>query len=294
MTKLSVVIPNRNSPYTSATIADVLAKAAGDVEVVVHVDERFPEPRIADKRVTYLTHDGEARGMRAGINAAVAASIGEFIMKCDDHCMFAPGFDLALISAHREDNWVQIPRRYSLDAENWKINRERPYRDYLYLCYPEKGKHHDDGMHGCEWWDRQNERKHGYDIDDTPSMQGSCYFMTRRHFDWLGGLSEVGYGQFAQEAQEVGNKTWLGGGALKVNKRTSYAHFHKGKTGRGYGFSDRLNVKGINWSAEYWMRDQWAGRVHDFAWLIDEKFPGMPTWPVNWRAWYENAAVPAG
>ena len=32
--------------------------------------------------------------------------------------MFAPGFDTVLIENHLEDNWVQIPRRYSLDAEN--------------------------------------------------------------------------------------------------------------------------------------------------------------------------------
>ncbi len=284
MTRLSVLIPNRNCPYTSATIADILAKAAGDVEVIVAVDEKFPEPRIVDRRVTYLPALNGPVGLRAGVNRAAAVATGEYLLKCDDHCMFAPGFDLALIRAHAEDNWVQIPRRYSLDAEHWKINRTRPHRDYLYLCYPQLGKHHDDGIHGCEWWERQSERATGYDIDDTPSLQGSCYFMTRRHFDRLGGLHEDGYGQFAQEAQEVGMKTWLGGGALKVNKLTWYAHWHKGHAGRGYGFSDRLNVQGINWSARHWINNEEPGMAHPFAWFVNERFPGMPTWPADWQA----------
>lgn len=295
MTKLSALIPNRNSPYLTATIRDLLTKAAGDIEVVVNVDGDRPAELVADKRVTYLFND-HTIGMRAGINRALAAASGEFVMKCDDHCMFAPGFDTALIGAHQADNWVQIPRRYSLDAEHWAINRGRPHRDYLYLCYPAKGKHHDDGMHGVEWWERQNERahRHEYDIDDTPSLQGSCYFMTRHHFaETLGGMQPLGYGQFAQEAQEIGNKTWLGGGRVVVNKLTWYAHWHKGHAGRGYRFNDRENVKGINWSAWYWMTNQWATRCHDIAWLVDEKFPAMPTWPVDWKSkWYENAAVP--
>lgn len=282
MTKLSVIIPNRNCPYTSATIADVLQKARGEVEVIVAVDENWPEPRIPSPRVIYLPPGPEPVGLRVGINRAVAVATGEFIMKADDHCLFAPGFDLELIRAHAEDNWVQIPRRYSLDAERWQINRERPKRDYSYLCYPERGKKHDDGIHGVEWWDRDKERTdRRYDVDDTMSMQGSCYFMTRHHFtDRLGGMQELGYGQFAQEAQEIGLKTVLGGGRLLVNKRTYYAHWHKGKSGRGYGFSDRLNVKGINWSAEYWMTGQWAGAVRTMRSFIEQFWP-VPTWPVD-------------
>jgi hypothetical protein len=297
VTKLSCIIPNRNSPFTAATISDLLAKAHGDIEVICHVDEKFPEPRVTDSRVTYLTHEGPPVGMRQGINRAASAATGEFIMKCDDHVLFAPGFDVALIRAHREDNWVQIPRRYSLDAEKWAINPDRPYRDYSYLCYPQKGKAHDDGMHGVEWYERQRQRAHGHDVDDTASLQGSCWFCTKNHFDnFLGGLSEIGYGQFAQEAQEVGNKTWLGGGALKTNKLTWYAHLHKGKTyGRMYRFDDAGSKRGINWSAWYWMTNQWAGRVHDIAWLVDEKFPNMPTWPTDWKErWYADAAMPVG
>lgn len=284
---LSVIIPNRNSPFLTKTIKDILEKSSTEIEVIVNVDENWPDEFVDDARVHYI-HPSSPVGLRQGINNCVRLAKGKYIMKTDDHCMFAKDFDKVLIENHLEDNWVQIPRRYSLDAENWKINESRPYRDYMYIDFPLKGKAHDDGMHGVEWWDRQRERTDPkYDIDDTPSMQGSCYFMTRNHFvNTLRFLQEEGYGQFSQEAQEIGFKTWLSGGALKVNKRTWYAHLHKGRTyGRMYnipGFND-YTVKASNWSAEHWLNDKEPNMIHKFEWFIDEKFPNMPSWPKKWK-----------
>lgn len=287
---VSVIIPSRNSPFVTKTIEDLLAKAEGDIEVIVNVDENWPERLVDDKRVTYI-HPGAPKKMRWGINACAALAHGKYLMKTDDHCMFAPGFDKVLAENHLEDNWVQIPRRYSLDAENWKINETRPFRDYHYLCYPLEGKAHDNGMHGVEWFARQRERADPkYDIDDTMSLQGSCWFLTKNHYDnLLHGLSEVGYGTFSQESQEIGNKTWLGGGALKVNKKTWYAHLHKGKQyGRMYHVDREENksmIDGTNWSAEYWMNNRWPDRIHDIDWLINKFWP-VPTWPENWKELY--------
>jgi glycosyltransferase involved in cell wall biosynthesis len=288
MPELSIIIPNRNSPFTAKTILDLLEKAVGKIEIIVNVDENWPDPLVDDKRVTYI-HPGVPKGMRQGINAAVSLAQGKYIMKTDDHCMFAPGFDKVLIENHKEDNWVQIPRRYSLDAENWKINEGRPFRDYHYLCFPAKGKSHDEGMHGVEWWSRQRQRTSPeYDIDDTPSLQGSCWFMTKNYFDnFLHGLSEEGYGSFAQESQEIGLKTWLGGGRMMVNKKTWYAHLHKGKHyGKMYHLDKAENnsqVEGANWSANHWMDGKEPGMIHTMEWFVTEKFPNMPSWESNWK-----------
>ena len=65
------------------------------------------------------------------------------------------------------------------------------------------------------------------------SWQGSCYFTTKRYWDsLLAPLDTEHYGTFTQEAQEIGNKVWLSGGRLVVNKKTWYAHYHKGKRGK--------------------------------------------------------------
>src|SRR3990167_10857359 len=215
MIELSVVIPNRNSPFTSKTIQGALDNAGCEVEVIVNVDEKWPSPLVEDERVHYI-HPSAPAGLRQGINNCVRMAKGKYILKCDDHVAFGPNFGRILIDSHKEDNWIQIPRRYALDAEKWAIEERTDNKypiDYMYIDFPRKGKDHDDGMHGVPW-----KRDRIEEIDDTPSLQGSCYFMTKNYFDnFFHGLSEEGYGQFAQESQEIGFNTWLGGGAMKVN-----------------------------------------------------------------------------
>ncbi len=283
---LSVIIPNRNSPFTAKTIQDILEKSVTNVEVIVNVDENWPDPLLEDKRVVYV-HPGTPRGMRAGINAGLSLAKGKYIMKTDDHCMFAPGFDRAL-SESCADNWLVIPRRYSLDAKNWTINKTRPVRDYHYLCFPRQGKEHDWGMHGVEWPERGRERYDPkYDIDDTMSFQGSCWFANRsyfaKHVGFLDDRIET-YSTFAQEPQEIGLKYWLGGGKIKVNKRCWYAHLHKGRAyGRMYK-EDYHTVASHNWSANHWMNNEEPNMIHPISWLV-EKFWPVPTWPEDRKLW---------
>lgn len=281
--ELSVIIPNRNSPFCARTIEDILEKAETNVEIIVNVDEMWPDRLSEDIRVHYI-HPPQPIGLRQGINQCVSMSKGKYIMKIDDHCMLDQGFDKILIDNHKQENWVQIPRRYALDAENWKIGNEGDSKypiDYMYIDFPKKGKEHDDGMHGVPW---KRPERDGIEIDETPSMQGSCYFMTRDYFvNGLGFIREKGYGQFAQESQEIGFKTWLSGGALMVNKKTWYAHLHKGKTyGRMYKFPGGT-VEASNWSASHWLNNEESNMIHKFEWFIDEKFPGMPSWPADWK-----------
>jgi hypothetical protein len=226
-------------------------------------------------------------GMRKAINSAALVASGDFVAKLDGHCMMAPGFD-EVLTANCDEDWVVIPRRYSLDAEKWEVQPNRPVRDYHYLCYPDPNKKHDGGMHGVEWLERTRERQAPeYDLDDTPCMQGSCWMMSRKHWDRLGGLAEgtiYGKSGWAQEPTEIALKTWLSGGQVKTLKKTWYAHLHKGKRyGRGYDIDEAGVIAGHNWSARHWVNDEEPGMIHKFEWLIDEKFPNMPTWTPDWK-----------
>jgi glycosyltransferase involved in cell wall biosynthesis len=287
MIDLSVIIPNRNSQFTTKTIEDILRNSVTNIEVIVNVDEKWCLPLVKDKRVIYM-HPANPIGLRKAVNAGANMAVGKYIMKIDDHCMVGPSFDKILIENHQSDRWIQIPRRYALDAENWKIGNEGDKKypvDYMYIDFPRKGKDHDDGMHGVPWTQRRDERSDPkYDIDETPSMQGSCYFMSRNHYiNNLGGMSEEGYGQFAQESQELGFKTWLMGGKVVVNKKTWYAHLHKGTTyGRMYKFPGGT-VEASNWSADHWLNNREPNMIHDFAWFIDTKFSDMPSWSKDWK-----------
>lgn len=280
MAKVSVIIPSRNEQFLPNTIEDVVKKAAGEIEVIAVLDGYWPETPLPDYPNLIICHRGKAMGMRASINAAVAIANGEYLLKTDAHCMFAEGFD-EVLKADCDGDWIVIPSRYSLDAENWCIQETGKARvDYHFLGYPYKdGKN--TGLHGQVWLQRAIDRKE-YDIDDEMSFQGSCWFMPKRHFtDFLGGMSEEGYETFIQEPQEIGLKTWLGGGQVKVNKKTWYAHLHKGKTyGRGYFMDKREMVRGTDYSTDFWMNNRWQDRKYDLEWLID-KFSPVPTWPVE-------------
>lgn len=284
--ELSVVIPNYNSPFTNKTIEDVLKNAGCEVEVIVNVDGEWPIPLSEDPRVHYI-HGSSAVGLREAVNRGVRMAKGKYIMKTDDHCAFSENFGRILIDSHAEDNWIQIPRRYALNAEEWKREERTDNKypiDQMYIDFPRKGKDHDDGMHGVEWRQRRDETE-GQDLVETPSMQGSCYFMTKNHYlNTLGGMDSEKYGVFAQESQEIGFKTWLGGGKMMINRKVWYAHLHKGKKyGRMYTMPGG-NVEMSNKSAEHWLNNREPNMIHDFAWFIDEKFPNMPGWSKDWKS----------
>lgn len=297
---LSVIIPARSEIFLQKTVDDLFAKAVNEIEVIVTLDGYWPDPPLQDRKNLHIIHRSHPYGMRAANNAAAQIARGKYLMKCDAHCMFAEGYD-EVLQADCDKDWVVIPSRYSLDAEKWAIDDNgKPRRDYHYLCYPDPFKDHDAGMHGVEWWERGKQRLDPrYDIDDNMSFQGSCWFMRRDYFhDFLGGMSEVGYGSFTQEPQEIGLKTWLGGGRLVVNKKTWYAHLHKGtRYGRMWrmGQVDKEQiVQGHAYSARYWMTNAWPQRVHDLEWLI-EKFNPVPTWGEDWPGmfakWHEHYGV---
>lgn len=280
---VSIVIPSRSEIFLRKTILDLLSKARGDIEIFPILDGYWPpaEEMIADDRVNYV-HRGEPLGLRAATNAGAALARGEYLMKTDAHCMFEEGFDLKLKADH-QSNWVQIPRRYRLDAENWCWTDDpKPPIDLHYLACPMTNP---DGyqMHGDKWPLRDKELLHE-EISDTMSFQGSMWFMTADFFhNFLHGMQERGYGTFCQEPQEIGNKTWLGGGEVKVNKKVWYAHLHKGKRyGRGYFQSATDLIQGHTWSAHHWMNNREPGMIHKFEWLV-EKFWPVPTWPDNWK-----------
>lgn len=287
---VSILIPSRNEPYLRHTVEDVLAKARGPIEVIVILDGAPEvEPLPEDPRITVIRHE-TPKGLRAGINTAVSVAKGKYIMKLDAHCMVAQGFDLVL-KADCEPNWMVIPRRKRLEPLDWSIKEVHKVDvDYEYLSYPDNP---DDwggpGLHGRQWNQRSVDRKEGYDIDDNMSFQASAWFMHKQYFHDLDLMDEENYGIFYNEGQEEGLKCWLSGGQVKVNKKTWYAHWHKGKqtpekpSGRGYHISREALAKGGEFTNK-WITNStgWKKQTLPFSWLIEHFWP-VPGWPEDWK-----------
>src|SRR3990167_3792893 len=91
--KLSVIIPSRNEQFLPRTVADILAKAVGEIEVIAVLDGYWPidgdsHLLLPDDKRLHIIHRGKPRGMRAAINAAAGIAKSQYLMKCDAHCMF--------------------------------------------------------------------------------------------------------------------------------------------------------------------------------------------------------------
>jgi len=295
MPDLSIIIPSRREIYLQPTIDDIMAKAESNIEVIVVLDGYWPDPPLKNYPSLIVIHHGtvyENKGMRQSINAGMELARGKYVMKADGHILFDQGFDVKLM-ADCDDNWVVIPRRLRLDPVKWEVAPvKRPPIDYQFLTYPYIRTHDPQcGLHGDEWRDRYYRRKKIL-IDDNMSTQGSLYFTTR---DWwfkmIAPMNVELYGSFIQEAQEVCHNTWLGGGRVVVNKKTWYAHWHKGSSGKGYGFSNARYAwhqaerdRGRRNCIDYWLNDRFPKMApgRNFAWLINKFWP-VPTWPENWQ-----------
>jgi hypothetical protein len=118
------------------------------------------------------------------------------------------------------------------------------------------------------------------------SSQGSLWFMSKDYFNYLELMDEENYGTFPQEFQEIGLKCWLSGGEVKINKKTWYAHWHKGKKPDGTNvrnyYLDKRELVKTNEYVNRWMKEKvWHKQIHDFQWLLD-KFKPVPGWVDDW------------
>lgn len=291
---VSIIIPSRNEQFMQNTVNDLLAKACGDIEVIVVLDGHQPDVFLGkDKRIKVI-RERTPKGLRAAINSAVKIAKGKFIMKLDAHCALDQDFDTKL-KADCKDNWLVIPRRYSLDAERWERRKLGSFVDYECYTYPYYKPPHI-GFYNIWWNERRNERRDNpkYLIDDTMAFQGSCWFSTLKHFQkTIVRMDAEWFGMWAAETQELGMKTWLSGGRVVVNKKTWYAHLHKGrKYGRGYFMNTRLNAINHARTVDFWMNNQWKDRIHDFEWMIDKFWP-VPTWPDDWKEQIRKNPIPS-
>jgi len=240
MTKLSCVIPAYKDPYVVPTIGSLLANSelGDEMEIIVVLDGFWPTFELPDDpRVRYV-HLGANRGMRGAINAGVSVARVEFILRSDQHCMFAKGYDRVLTDACKP-NWIMTATRYFLDPEKWEV-MDIPPVNYEKLVI-QGGKK----FAGMPWRARDKERE-GATIDQTMAMQGSMWIMPKAWWEKvIVELQTEGYGQMYQDSHEMIFKTWKAGGEMMLCKRTWFAHKHRTFTkGRHEGTKENSSLRG--------------------------------------------------
>jgi hypothetical protein len=208
-------------------------------------------------------------------------------MKLDAHCAVDKGFDVKL-AADCEYSWTVIPRMYCLDAQEfikengeskpnpnfWKPKLNKA-TDYMYISSPQsdqpfRAKYYEHGV--------QKPRSDAL-IDDTMACMGPGWFMHRDRFLEQDGCDE-GHGGWGAMSVEVAMKAWMSGGALKVNKKTWFAHwFRTGGIGFPYSISGRDQEKAREYSRNLWLNDAWPLATRKLQWLVDKFNP--PGWKEN-------------
>ena len=288
MSLVSVIIPARNEQFLRQTTEELLSKATGEIEIIICLDGYYPPDTLSDERVKYL-HKEKSDGMRNAINSCVEVAKGDFIMKIDGHCMVSKGYDEALANCCEKD-WVIIPTRKRLDAENWCIQETKKLDiEAMYLGYPDdEDGWGGAGMNGKVWNDKIIKNK-DIRLDDEIGFQGSCWFMHRDYFYFLELMDNENYGTFGKEPQEIGLKCWLSGGMVKRNKDVFYAHLHKGKRyGRGYPLDKRDFDKATKYCNKFCSNQGWHKQTRTFKSLIDH-FSPMPEWEK--AEWNEDGSL---
>lgn len=288
MSKVSVLIPSRNEPHLARTIDDMLKKATGDVEIIAVIDgpSWFPPP-FENYNVKIITFP-EPMGMRHGVNVAATIATGKYIMKIDSHCIISNGYDV-LLQSECDDDWVITAVRNELSAD-WVVTDTTPV-DYFYMSNPWTSPQ--GYMRMSRWISRSKERK-DITFDETMTISGSMWFMSRDHFfHRIRTMDDGRFGQWSGEPEELACKTWLGGGKMMIDKRIVYAHMRKDKIPQPYHIPWKYAIRGLRESARYWSNDEWPYAIHKFDWLIDHFWP-LPSqahhcngekyfWEDNWK-----------
>lgn len=316
--RVSVVIPSCNEGFLIPTINSLLAGAHGDVEILAMIDGGPcpPFPATLDPRVR-VAYNGQQEGMRQAFYRGALMATGEFLMKCDGHCIFAPGWDDAL-KADCDGDWLVVPTRHSIDGEVWKANPtdgakavKGRHFNYHFLTWPFDLGLYGYGLHAKTFdWNTNrvvNERWKSKPIDDLMSFQGSCWFMRAALFHrlWPNGLDHANY-YFYQEAQEIGLTVWMSGGRCVVNKKTFYCHLHKGnnnlhtidgREGRGFFLNVRRKRASEKYATDYWLNDRMPNAQRTFVQFI-ERFSDLldlltppDRWPEDWRDFEKHKAA---
>jgi glycosyltransferase involved in cell wall biosynthesis len=240
MVATSLIIPSWHDPYLNKTIQSALDNFTTDFEIIPVLDgyrqEVIDHPRV---KPIYLEKNG---GMRNAINQGVKKAQGKYLMRSDEHVMFAKGFDATILSTI-QDNWIVDAKRYFLDPVKWEVMDIEPIVMERLIISKRHNK-----FAALPWREADND----VPIKPKQALQGSCWAMPHAWWDSvIGELQEEGYGKLYQDSTEMTMKTWKAGGELMSNQETWYAHKHRSFS-RTHSYSNELSRQSWDYALSTW------------------------------------------
>lgn len=310
---LTVMIPARNEEFLGRTIQDVLEHIKGNTEIIVILDGYLPDPPLRpDPRVTII-YNPVAVGQRGATNQAVRIAKGKYVMKIDAHVALDDGFDVKMLDAYKrlDDNVTMIPlmrnlhcfdfvcpdghRRYQGNSGPCETCQKPTTKDIVWIPKTspqtftfrfDKTMHFQyfgelakrpENIRGALCNDGTYETK----FRETPSIQGSCFMLTKERYLALDICSEE-FHSWGQQGVEVACKTWLSGGRVIANLDTWYAHMFRTKGGDfGFPYPNPQNKVNENreLSRQLFQKDGWPLAKRKFKWILDTF--NLPDWGIS-------------
>lgn len=296
--RVSVIIPARNERYLVPTVTDLLAKACGDLEILVMLEGLpWPNPPLPDDPRVRVLFAETPRGMRPSITEGVHAATGEYVLKCDAHMIFSEGFDVALAADCDDDHTIVVPMRHSIHQDTWTV-APRSYVHH-FLTFPWRLSLYGMGLHAksldTPLNKRVNEARASAPVDPIMGCQGSCWFQARENYLRLGPLDHENL-YFYSESVELFGRQIASGGRCVGTRNAWAAHLHKGKDntgadgrpGRGYYLDVRRKWASEGYVTGLCLADRWPDSrvsfrqfVESFDWLLGQ-LRDEDRWPEDW------------
>lgn len=136
--------------------------------------------------------------------------------------------------------------------------------------------------------------RHGGDIVESMSLQGSCFMLTKEKY-WELNICDEEFGSWGSQGIEVACKFWLSGGRVLINKRTYYAHMFRTKQANGFGFpypQSGRQIEGAKSKArELFFNNKWDKQIHPLSWLIEKFNPPEKYWSKQARQELKDRGV---
>jgi hypothetical protein len=301
--QLSILIPARNEMFLRRTVEDLLEHIESDTEILIGLDGVWADPPLPAHDRLVVVYYPESIGQRAMTNKLCKLARGKYVMKVDAHCSFKQGFDKSMLKAFRRvgDNVTMVPTMRNLHAFNWvcpdghsryqspsgpcKECGKPTERDVVWIAKksPQSNSYCFDAEPHFQYFNDYMKRPEAAgDMNETMSLQGSCFMLTRDKY-WELNICDESMGSWGSQGIEVACKTWLSGGRVLVNQRTWYAHLFRTQGG-DFSFpypQQQTKIDEAKRKArELFFNSKWPKATHKLSWLV-EKF-----WPV--RGWSEE------